>query len=183
MQRENFQTFSLKFIDIMVGVVLGLGFQWWPDLKEPWQYIAFFFVYINLIDYWIDYSPTLKQFPPRRELDIITHLFTVFTMFLLVYATRGTATSFFITFIVFRLADLWWLWEIRRTYKMKPEEAIFVNTWFWFGGIEMVGSGLLFLMVGPLAFFHPLVAIIVFVAFRTGTRVFASLRYKKVFFR
>ena len=40
--------FSLKFIDIMIGVVLGLGFQWWPLLQEPWQYVAFIFVYLNI---------------------------------------------------------------------------------------------------------------------------------------
>jgi len=31
------KNFSLKFVDIMVGIVLGLGFQWWPELHEPWQ--------------------------------------------------------------------------------------------------------------------------------------------------
>ena len=40
----------------MVGVVLGLGFQWWPLLKEPWQYTAFIFVYLDIVDYWIDRS-------------------------------------------------------------------------------------------------------------------------------
>ena len=49
MSRETFATFGPKFMDVMVGVVLGLGFQWWPDLREPWQFLAFVLVYLIFV--------------------------------------------------------------------------------------------------------------------------------------
>ncbi|MBI4133440.1 hypothetical protein HY478_02395 [Candidatus Uhrbacteria bacterium] len=181
MPRETFQNFSLKFIDIMVGVVLGLGFQWWADLREPWQYIAFIFVYLNLIDYWIDYSPTLKRFPPKHEPDLIVHVFIGFTMFLLVYATRGTPLGFFLTFLVYRIADIWWTINMRRDYRPEPKDLIFINTWLRFDIIEALGAGVLALATHAVAV-PPLVLIILFVVFRLLTRALASVRYRKVFF-
>lgn len=67
--------FGVKFVDIVLGVILGLGFQWWPMLHEPWQYVAFVFVYLNLIDFWIDYTPAMKKYPLKSEIDVFIHTF------------------------------------------------------------------------------------------------------------
>ena len=69
----------------MIAVVLGLGFQWWPALTEPWHYIAFIFVYVDIVDYWMDYGPSLKKFPPKREIDIILDILIMFALFLYIF--------------------------------------------------------------------------------------------------
>lgn len=181
MPRESFSTFGPKFMDIMVGVVLGLGFQWWPDLHEPWQYIAFVFVYLNLIDYWIDYSPTLKKFPPRRELDIMIDVLIVFTMFLLVYATKTSVASLLTTFVVYRIADLFWLWRIRREHVIDARDTRFIDTWFRFDIIEAIVAGGL-AVAATTQIVSPLIITLVFVVFRVTTRSLESLRYRSVYF-
>src|SRR5687768_14211625 len=97
------KNFSLKFIDIMIGIVLGLGFQWWIILQQPWQYIAFVFVYFDIVDNWIDYSHSLKKFPPKREIDVFLDLSIMFVFFLYIYTTQLTIVYFLITFIVFKV--------------------------------------------------------------------------------
>ncbi|MDO8599528.1 MAG: hypothetical protein Q7S02_05455 [bacterium] len=181
MPRESFATFGPKFMDIMVGVVLGLGFQWWPDLREPWQFIAFVFVYLNLIDYWIDYSPTLKKFPPRRELDVMIDVFIVFTMFLLVYATKVSVVYLFGTFIVYRIADLLWVWRIRREHTLDARDERFASTWFRFDIIEAIAASI-FAAASLAQLMSPLIATLIFVVFRVTTRFLASLRYRSVFY-
>src|SRR3989338_7383404 len=100
------ERFSLKFIDIMIGVILGLGFQWWAELNLTWQYIAFVFVYLNLIDYWIDYAPTLKKYPFKNQLDIFLHTAIIFAMFFLVYTPQKSIQIFLLAFIFYRLTDI-----------------------------------------------------------------------------
>jgi hypothetical protein len=181
MPRETFATFGTKFMDIMVGVVLGLGFQWWPDLHEPWQFLAFVFVYLNLIDYWIDYSPTLKKFPPRRELDVLTDVFIVFTMFLLVYATKVSVPYFLGTFVVYRIADLLWIWRIRREHTIDTRDVRFIDTWFRFDILEACVASALAIIVAA-GTISSLTAVIAFIVFRIATRFSASLRYRSVYF-
>lgn len=181
MLKESFQSFGLKFVDIMFGIVLGLGFQWWPDLHEPWQYIAFIFIYLNLIDYWIDYSPTIKKFPPRKELDLIIHIFIMFMIFLLVYSTRGVVAFLFLTFVIYRIADLCWLFNISREYKCGTDKR-FVDTWIRFDIVEVVFSVILFFVCQFFSFLPALAAVSVFIIFRLTTRVLSSVRYKKIFF-
>lgn len=181
MPRETFVTFGPKFMDIMVGVVLGLGFQWWPDLHEPWQFIAFVFVYLNLIDYWIDYSPTLKKFPPRRELDVIIDVFIVFMMFLLVYATKVSVPYLLGAFVVYRIADLLWVWRIRREHVINAHDIRFIDTWLRFDIIEAIIAGAIAVAVIAQAV-APLAATLTFIVFRVITRFSASLRYRSVYF-
>ena len=175
------KSFTLKFLDIMIGLVLGLGFQWWPDLKEPWQFVAFIFVYFDVVDYWIDYAPGLKKFPPKRELDIILDVSIMFSLFLYIYATQFTIFYFLSAFILVRFLDL--LWLIRSKYQHNPSgiEAKYINTWLVFDTIECIGIvALLFSM--NLVFVSPLTAVSIFIIFRIVARFFASLQYKRMYF-
>src|SRR4051812_14495728 len=110
------KNFSLKFLDIMVGIVLGLGFQWWVALQYPWQYVAFIFVYFDIVDYWIDYSPSLKKWPPLRELDVFLDISIMFSLFLYIYSTQLTIAYFLTTFIAFKLLDYFWLLSSKHEY-------------------------------------------------------------------
>jgi len=175
------KSFSLKFIDILIGIVLGLGFQWWPILQYPWQYIAFIFAYFDIVDYWIDYSPSLKKFPPKREIDVMLDIAIMFVLFLYIYATQLTTTYFLTVFIIWRVLDYLWLLSSKHEYHPTGTDKLFVDTWMRFNLIEAAIS---LCLIGGAVLFHiqALTIIIVFIAIRIIVRVLASLRYKKVHF-
>lgn len=175
------KNFSLKFIDIMIGIVLGLGFQWWIALEYPWQYLAFIFVYFDIVDYWIDYSPSLKKFPPKREIDVFLDLSIMFSLFLYIYTTQLTITYFLTVFIIFRALDYLWLWSSRQEYSPTGIDKLFVNTWMQFNLIEAVAAGILIVLFSMFSL-QPLIVILIFITFRILMRVMASLQYKKIHF-
>lgn len=172
---------TIKLVDIMIGVVLGLGFQWWPSLHEPWQYVAFIFVYFDLVDYWIDYSTSLKRLPPRRELTILLDIAVIFTMFLYIYATQLSILEFLAAFIAFKVVDTFCLIRARVEHHPSKHDRHFVRAWIWSNLFEVVGTGALIAWT----YHEPLTAPImlgIFIALRLATRVWASLQYKEVYF-
>lgn len=173
--------FQLKFIDIMVGIVLGLGFQWWPELKEPWQFVAFIFAYLTLIDYWVDYNPTAKQYAMRFEIDIIVHTAIIFGMFLLILGTTKTISYFLIAFVVYRFADIIWVWRIKREHRVPAHDLVFMNTWLFFDVIEALAA-IIFAIITLQGLFTSMVALLIFIGVRAITRILSSVRYKKVFY-
>ncbi len=175
------KNFSLKFIDIMVGIILGLGFQWWPQLHEPWQYIAFVFVYFDIVDYWIDYSPSLKKFPPKREVDILLDLSIMFVLFFYIYVTQLTIVHFLTAFIGLKVLDYFWLLSSQREYKPTGTDRLFVTTWLTFNLIEAAGAILGIIAAAEFGV-SPIVILLYFIVFRIGMRVLASLRYKRIHF-
>ena len=172
---------SLKFVDIMIGVVLGLGFQWWPNLIEPWQYVAFIFVYIDLVDYWIDYSSALKAFPPKRELNIMLDVAVIFMMFLYIYSTQLTMLYFLLSFAAFRVVDTLSLARTSHEYHPTGRERRFVRAWITMNAIELLYTAVLLAVVFK-SNLAALTMLGLFIALRIGTRVYASLQYKKVYF-
>lgn len=175
------KSFSLKFLDIMIGLVLGLGFQWWPNLAAPWQYLAFIFVYIDIVDYWIDYGPSLKKFPPKREIDIMLDVAIMFSLFFYIYATQLTPVYFFGAFAVFRILDYFWLFSSKREYHPTRTDRVFVETWMTFDLLECALS-LVLLYLAVIQMFAALPLLLVFIAGRILMRVLASWRYKRVHF-
>ncbi len=173
--------FGLKFIDIMIGIVLGLGFQWWPNLHEPWQYAAFIFVYFDIVDYWIDYSPSLKKFPPKNELSLLIDVGIMFTLFLYIYTTQLTIVHFLAAFMALSILDLLWMWRARREYQPHHADKIYLDAWLRFNAVDAVFASTL---IG-LAWLFPISAPIVFIAFvvfRIIIRILASYQYKKMHF-
>ncbi|MBI2097233.1 MAG: hypothetical protein HYT40_03770 [Candidatus Sungbacteria bacterium] len=172
---------SLRFIDVMIGVILGLGFQWWPNFTELWQYIAFIFVYLDITDYWIDYSPSLRKFPPKREVDILIDMAIMFSIFLYIYSTQLTITYFLYSYILFNIFDIIWLGRAYLEYSPSNADSLFLKAWILFNGIEIIYTlGIVFLaMWGPTT---ALIAISIFIALRVITRILASLMYKRVYF-
>jgi hypothetical protein len=166
----------------MIGVILGLGFQWWPDFKQVWQYLAFIFIYLNLIDYWIDYSPTIKKFPIKGQFDVFLHTSIIFAMFFLIYTIRITIVLFFFSFIFYRLVDIAWIWRMKKENKMGNKDSIFMNTWRICDILEII----LAILLISLGYFNIisslLVIIIIFIVLRTTSRTWASIRYKNLYF-
>lgn len=177
----NMKSFGLKFIDIMIGIVLGLGFQWWPNLQEPWQYIAFIFVYLSVIDYWIDTSAAFKKYPPKRELDVILDIAIIFILFLYIYSTQRSITYLLSTFVVFRILDSLWILRKVKEYQLNTLDKHIFSTWFRFNTVEIVGA----LLLLGLNIFNPLpylALLLIFIALRVGSRILSSFRYKRVYF-
>ena len=173
--------FSLKFIDIMIGVVLGIGFQWWGDLRETWQFIAFLFVYLNLVDYWIDYSPTVKRFPLKREIDVILHTYILFMMFYIVYATKLSISSFLVGYILYRVGDLFWIWRMFKEYKEKKRDKKFLFGWLGSDVFEIAVCAVL-LLINLNFQIAPLALLLIFIVLRLASRILASVYYKEVYY-
>lgn len=176
----NIKDFSLKFVDIMIGIFLGLGFQWWSSLREPWQYIAFIFVYLDIVDYWIDYGPSLKKFPPKKEVDVFLDLAICFSLFLYVYSTQFLIVYFLLSFVLFKIFDLLWLISSKIEYKPEKFDKKFINTWIVINAVEIISTGALILL-STLPVITPLIVIILYVAARIISRIVASSRYKKIY--
>ncbi|MES2088086.1 MAG: hypothetical protein V4467_03805 [Patescibacteria group bacterium] len=175
------KSFSLKFLDIMIGIVLGLGFQWWPSLKEPWQFLAFVFVYLDVVDYWIDYGPSLKKFPPKREIDVMLDVAIMFSLFLYIYATQLTPVHFFASFVVFRVLDFFWLLSSKYEYHPTGTDKSFIDSWLTFNLVESFVAVTLIALT-TFTELSSLVLISTFIVFRIFIRVIATWRYKKVHF-
>lgn len=174
--------FGIKLIDVMIGVILGLGFQWWTNLQVPWQYIAFIFIYLATIDYWIDTAAALRKYPPKHELDLMIDIAVLFSLFLLIYSTQATINYFLISFIVFRILDSIWSLRVKREYLPERRYLLIINTWIFFNLIEIFGAISLLI---AFTFFHllsSLTTILIFVGFKIFIRILSSLKYKKVYF-
>lgn len=175
------KNFSLKFLDIMIGIVLGLGFQWWPELTQPWQYIAFVFVYLDIIDYWIDYGPSLKKFPPKREMDIFLDVAIMFSLFFYIYSTQLDILYFLISFIGLKVLDYFWLLSSKHEYHPTRTDGVFVDAWLKFNIIESaITLGIVLLALYTAL--SSLYLLIAFIVIRIFIRVLASFKYKKVHF-
>jgi hypothetical protein len=165
----------------MIGIILGLGFQWWPVLQEPWQYVAFIFVYFDIVDYWIDYSPSLKKWPPKREIDVLLDLSIVFVLFFYIYSTQLTLFHFFASFILLKMLDYLWLVSSNYEYRPQGRDKLFMDTWI---KLNLMEAFVVVLLI--LAFFgfsaQPLLFILLFIFFRVGVRIFASNQYKSIHF-
>lgn len=172
--------FSAKFIDIMIGIVLGLGFQWWIVLREPWQFIAFIFAYIDIIDYWIDYGPSLKRFPPKKEWDVLLDVGIVFALFLYVYSTQINILYFLGAFILLRILDFLWLLSSKAEYQTSGTEKIYVATWLRFDLIEVF---FVFALIGVNIFFvfPTIITLAIYIPFRFLIRVLASMKYRRTY--
>lgn|SRR3989338_5463937 len=179
---NSLQQFGQKYIDIMIGIVLGLGFQWWTDLVAPWQYLAFIFIYLNLIDYWIDYSPTLKKYPLKDQVDIFIHSLIIFSMFLLTLATKKTLDYFLFAFILYRVGDLLWLVRIKWEYSVFERDRKFIVSWSIFDSVEILAAAAI-IGAGHIYGISVLLLFLSFVIIRVTTRILASVSYKQLYYR
>jgi len=164
----------------MIGIILGLGFQWWENLHEPWQYLAFIFVYLDIVDYWIDYGPSLKKFPPKRELDVFLDLIICFSLFLYIYATQFSIAYFFLAFMLIKIFDSFWLLSSKLEYKPKDFDKKFVDTWIGINIIEVIATGALIALT-LLTPISSLAILMVYIVIRLISRIIASAKYKKIY--
>lgn len=173
--------FSRKYADIMIGIVLVLGFQWWFNLRQAWQFIAFIFVYLNLVDYWIDSSRLFRKFPLQRKTDVILYTFIIFSMFFMIYATQRSILTLLFAFALYRAGDLAFLNGVKREHRSGSREASFIESWIRYETVETMGAGLL-LFIGLLTSVAPALLFVFFIILRAITRTIASLTYNTAYY-
>jgi len=165
----------------MVGIVLGLGFQWWPELHEPWQYIAFIFVYFDVVDYWIEYSPSLKKWPPKREVDVMLDIAIMFSLFLYIYSTQLSIFYFLASCILIRVFDYFWLLSSKIEFRPTGIDKTYMDTWLKLN-LVLAFSTLAILAVTYYLSLPSLTTLFLYMITRLLLRVIASFQYKKVHF-
>ena len=163
----------------MIGVVLGLGFQWVPSLTYPWQYIAFAVAYLEIIDYWIEYSPSLKKWPPKKEIDLILDVSIVFSLFLYIYSTQLTIYHFLGAGILIRLLDYFWIFSSKIEFNPTGLDKTYMNTWLKLNLILASGSAIA-LGLGYYLNIAPLNILFIYIGIKLFIRILASLHYKKI---
>ena len=178
---KDIRDFSLKFSDVIIAVILGLGFQWWFDLKETWQYIAFVFVYIDIIDYWVDYSPSVKKFPPKTKTDLLLNVFIMFCLFFYLASTRMTIWYFLSSFASIRILDYFLLLAMKNGYNPSGKDKIYIDTWLNFNLVYAVLT-IIFIIATRFSSLNPLIILFTFFTYRIIMRVWSSFKYKSVFF-
>ncbi|MEK9158168.1 MAG: hypothetical protein AAB638_03240 [Patescibacteria group bacterium] len=171
--------FSLKFVDIMVGIVLGLGFQWWPELHEPWQYVAFIFVYFDIVDYWIEYSPTLKKWPPKREIDVILDVAISFSLFLYIYSTQLAIIYLLGACILTKVLDYLWLLSSKVEFNPTGPDRVYIDTWLKLN-LSIVIMSLALIALNYYMHLAPSLTLFVYIGGRLVIRIIASTQYKKI---
>ena len=165
----------------MIGVILGLGFSWWANLKEPWQFIAFIFAYFDVVDYWIDYGPSLKKFPPKRELNVLLDLAICFSLFLYIYSAQSLVVVYFImAFGLLRIFDFIWLYSAKLEYRPTNFNGKYVDTWIKMDGLEIICATLIILLTSVVNL-SSLTILVIFIIMRLITRIVASYNYKKIY--
>jgi len=179
--KNPIKNFSLKFIDIMVGVVLGLGLQWWPDLKEPWQYIAFIFSYIFIVDFWIDYGPSLKKFPPKKEIDVLLDVALIFCLFFCIYTTHLAILYFLISFIMLFVFDYFWLLSSKKEYQPIGQDKTYVDTWMRLDLFLGAGLTILVIIIGKIFSISSLVILLIFIFINAILRILSIWKYKRFY--
>ena len=180
MKKIEIKNFSIKFIDIMIGIVLGLGFQWWEGLREPWQYVAFIFVYLDVTDYWIDYGPTLKKWPPKKEIDVFLDLAFCFALFLYIYSTQTLVIYFIMAFGLIKILDFLWLYSSKLEYHPTNFYKKYIDTWMITNVVEIALSAFI-LLIAAMTNLSSFTILITFIVMRVATRIIASYNYKKVY--
>ncbi len=102
---------SIKFLDVMFGAVIALGFNEWFRVPEhTYQSLLtptvelgmFIFSFMVLIDVWIKYDPTVRQFPTKHPHMLIVDLLLVLTMFFLVHSSIFDFKNFMGTIVILR---------------------------------------------------------------------------------
>lgn len=173
--------FSLKFVDIMIGLVLGLGFQWWPELHLSWQFIAFVFVYFDVIDYWIEYSPSLKKWPPKREIDVMLDMGIMFALFLYIYSTQSGILYFLASSILLRVLDYFWLLSSKLEFNPTGTDRLYMDTWLKIN-LLLALTTLIILGTSYYLSLSPLMILVAYILTRMAFRISAIFVYKKVHF-
>ena len=180
MKSLKIENFSIKFIDIMIGLVLGLGFDSWTKLKEPWQYAAFIFAYLDIVDFWIDYGPALKKFSPKREIDVFLDLAICFSLFLYIYSTLFSITFFIAAFCLIKIFDFFWLLSSKIEYKPDGFDKKYLNTWMVIDLIEIILATII-IAISSWIYLSALIVLIIFIIVRVISRILASVNYKKLY--
>ncbi len=120
---------SIKFLDVMFGAVVALGFgQWFSVPERPMLSLAaFLFAHIILIDIWINYDPTVRKFPTKRPYMLILDLALIFSMAFLIHYSMLDLQKFLMSIVALRLIGVAWSERPLQEYKMKKSDTAYLK--------------------------------------------------------
>ncbi len=174
------KTIRLKFVDLMVGIVLGAGFLWVTNFHQPWQYLAFLFVYLDILDYWLDHSSAQAKFPSKRIFDLVLTILTVLAIFSYTFTIQFGLWPLLLAFGLFKFFDFIWLIRVEKQHRPHGEEKMFVNSWIICDILE-VGFALAMIILLLQISIQPMTLLIIFIIFRVLVWLLATQSHKKLF--
>ncbi len=130
MQRlKHYGRLSIKFLDVMFGAIIALGFGQWFSVAERDTifFISFVFAHIMLIDVWINYDPTIRKFPTKNPYFLILDLTLIFTMTFLIYYSMFSLQKFLVAVVALRLIGVVWAERPIREYKIRGTDKSYLK--------------------------------------------------------
>ncbi|MBI2084970.1 MAG: hypothetical protein HYT71_00475 [Candidatus Aenigmarchaeota archaeon] len=120
---------SIKFLDVMFGAIIALGFGQWFSVpeREIIFFIAFVFAHTILIDVWINYDPTIRKFPTKNPYFLILDLALIFTMAFLVYYSMFNLQRFLVSAAVLRTIGILWSERPLKEYKIRGSDSSYLK--------------------------------------------------------
>ncbi len=120
---------SIKFLDVMFGAIIALGFGQWFSVseREGLFFMSFLFAHVILIDVWVNYDPIVRKFPTKNPYFLILDLAMIFTMSFLIYYSMFHLQRFLLSIIALRLAGIFWSERPLKEYKLNGSDAAYLK--------------------------------------------------------
>ncbi len=102
---KHYGEISHKFVNLMFGIMLILGFLDWAGVSNTLQYVLFLFTYVLLITYWMAHRNYLNHFPPKNLLGVIIDITAMAVLFLTIKAALLPLGFYFAALAILRAVD------------------------------------------------------------------------------
>ncbi len=120
---------SIKFLDVMFGAIIAIGFGQWFAVseRESLFFVSFLFAHVMLIDVWVNYDPTVRKFPTKNPYFLILDLALIFTMSFLIYYSMFNLQRFLLSIIALRLVGVFWSERPLKEYKLNRYDTAYLK--------------------------------------------------------
>ncbi|MBI4177014.1 MAG: hypothetical protein HY516_01470 [Candidatus Aenigmarchaeota archaeon] len=166
---KHYGHISIKFLDVMFGAIIAIGFGQWFSVSERANifFAAFIFAHIMLIEIWINYDPTVRKYPTKNPYFLILDLALIFTMSFLIYYSMFDLQKFLVSVIALKAVGGLWAERPLKEYKIRGSNLSYLKYMRKRNSLEMLPFLFLFSLSGKLDSNVLLTLIIVtWVAFR-----------------
>ena len=127
------------------------------------------------------YGPSLKKFPPKKEIDVLLDVSIVFAMFLFIFTAQLQIWNFLSAYILLMVFDYFWLFSSDREYKPLGHDKLYLETWMRLHVVEVIFATMLILAAKFVLFTAPTVVLIIFIIFIVVVRLWGSFRYRRAY--
>ncbi len=176
---QHYGHISIKFLDVMFGAIIAIGFgQWFAVAERPSIFfIAFLFAHIMLIEVWINYDPTIRRFPTKNPYFLILDLALIFTMSFLIYYSMFDLNKFLLAIIVLKAVGGLWAERPLKEYKIKGSNLSYLKYMRKRNSLEILPFLFIFYLSDKLS---PNVLLTLVIAAWMAFRLYDAARIKNV---